>query len=779
MRLKSHYTILLVCLILTCLGLFSIHGKSLFQLNTDLKSLAPQLSENKSLQAAINAFSGNIEKRFIVLIATNDEYDIYDVRSRYHQELLARAPLKSIDFAEWLDKHLLPQLKSSRFHLLTEDDRELLESNSEKALLETAKSRLYGLANIQFLSVSEDPFGFFNAWLSDLLEKIARGTEDDTHQVELDGETYYTQALMFEPLGVALDLNEQKSILSALEEVEKSIQVEYPQTRFYHSGVFFFSADAAEKSKRDISRISGFSALGLILVLGLAFASLRYLLLPFISIVFGASAAFILISALLGELHILTLIFGASLLGVVVDYALHFFYHFNTDAENQSANRSSLHNALLLSLCTSVIGYAALAFSTLPSLRQVAVFSAIGLSVACLSVLVFGPILHPKSRSQFVQLLPCLLGWLDWSLTKRQLKIIFFGLILFIAGFIPFFLLQPTTLTFLDNPRAIFEPSPALLEEETVVNQVLSDFEPGKYLLLEVKNEEDALTKLSQLYEEELVDLYEDSVSAYHFVPPYAQQAFNYQLQAKLYENQGAAKTLLSSLKANQGAINDLLGDYQHSETSALAPSVFTNTEVSPFLPFIVRGDHSLYASILIRKSGDIKKFKQAAAALSDLHFIDIAEASTSALHHQRTSSTVLLFLAYLFVGILLLARYREIQSLLLLSVPLVSSVLCLAILAFMGTPLSLFHIMALFLVLGLGMDYVIFIREMPLKSSATLIAVFLSALTSLLSFGLLALSEIPIVGAFGQTILLANFFNLVGAVLLRTWFKSTSEVTP
>jgi predicted exporter len=71
---------------------------------------------------------------------------------------------------------------------------------------------------------------------------------------------------------------------------------------------------------------------------------------------------------------------------------------------------------------------------------------------------------------------------------------------------------------------------------------------------------------------------------------------------------------------------------------------------------------------------------------------------------------------------------------------------------------------MALFLVLGFGMDYAIFTRELRQHREVTLQAILLSALTSLLSFGLLSTSTIPVVASFGTTLLVGNLFNLFGA---------------
>jgi predicted exporter len=83
---------------------------------------------------------------------------------------------------------------------------------------------------------------------------------------------------------------------------------------------------------------------------------------------------------------------------------------------------------------------------------------------------------------------------------------------------------------------------------------------------------------------------------------------------------------------------------------------------------------------------------------------------------------------------------------------------------------------MALFLVLGFGMDYVIFVYEMRSQPPAALQAILLSALTSLLSFGLLSLSKIPVVSSFGLTLLVGNMINLMGAFILSHQLASSLQ---
>jgi predicted exporter len=80
-----------------------------------------------------------------------------------------------------------------------------------------------------------------------------------------------------------------------------------------------------------------------------------------------------------------------------------------------------------------------------------------------------------------------------------------------------------------------------------------------------------------------------------------------------------------------------------------------------------------------------------------------------------------------------------------------------LAVFGYAGVPLNLFNWLALMLVLGVGANYAVFLREGAARADADLGAVWtgvlLSAATTLLSFGLLAMSAMPALRSFGATL--------------------------
>jgi predicted exporter len=123
---------------------------------------------------------------------------------------------------------------------------------------------------------------------------------------------------------------------------------------------------------------------------------------------------------------------------------------------------------------------------------------------------------------------------------------------------------------------------------------------------------------------------------------------------------------------------------------------------------------------------------------------------------YRKTMGWVVLF-SYLVVYVLLYPRYRSVTWRVLAPTAL-ASIATLALLGMAGQNLQLFHVLALMLLLGVGVDYGIFLHEhLSRRDPVAWLAVGLSALSTLLSFGLLSLSKTPALQAFGLTMLIGT----------------------
>ena len=142
----------------------------------------------------------------------------------------------------------------------------------------------------------------------------------------------------------------------------------------------------------------------------------------------------------------------------------------------------------------------------------------------------------------------------------------------------------------------------------------------------------------------------------------------------------------------------------------------------------------------------------QVAAGLAGVVWIDQISEISALLGAYRYYMGWVLLVSYVAVYALLYPRYRQ-ASWRVLAPTAVATLLTLALLGIAGQGLQLFHLLALMLLLGIGVDYGIILQEPDSQEDGIAwVAVGISALNTLLSFGLLGLSQTPALRAFGLT---------------------------
>jgi predicted exporter len=154
---------------------------------------------------------------------------------------------------------------------------------------------------------------------------------------------------------------------------------------------------------------------------------------------------------------------------------------------------------------------------------------------------------------------------------------------------------------------------------------------------------------------------------------------------------------------------------------------------------------------------GGIKHATALATAAADspgVTLVDKAGSVSRVLARYRADFSLGLAVAVLLVWAVLARRYGWRHGAGALLPALLGMALALAAHGYTHTPVTLFSVMALLLVLCIGGNYAVFLIEGRGREGITLIAVALSAATTLLSFGLLAFSSMPALAHFGATLL-------------------------
>jgi predicted exporter len=483
-----------------------------------------------------------------------------------------------------------------------------------------------------------------------------------------------------------------------------------------------------------------------------------------LSICVGCLGALSVCWLLFERVHLLTLVFGASLIGGAQDYGTYFLCHrIAPDAQPFDSWQllRRLLPVLVLMLVTTVIGYLGLALTPFPGLRQMAVFSALGLIFAWLTVVFWFPILVRTGTLERTRVAEwwaiSLERWPSLRLDRSSLWAVgLFGAFA-VFGF--------SRLGVQDDIRMLQNPPQNLIDDQTKLSKLLDTPTPGQFYIVRGTTPEVALQR-EEMLKQRLDPLIETHIiSGYHamsnWVPSArAQTARRNLIDRTLLNDNGPLEALAAQIGENGKWV---AATRAHLLASALplTPDDFLKTPASEpwrhlWLGEVDGGWASIVALRGLTPTG-LPKLQHADIGLEGVQWVDkVGEISDVLGRYRKTMGWVVL-LSYLIVYGLLYPRYRS-ATWRVLAPTALASIATLALLGMAGQNLQLFHVLALMLLLGVGVDYGIFLHEhLNRRDPIAWLAVGLSALSTLLSFGLLGLSKTPALQAFGLTMLIGT----------------------
>lgn len=542
----------------------------------------------------------------------------------------------------------------------------------------------------------------------------------------------------------AFDIQRNQALLSELAGAEQRLAEAYPGAELLRRGTLFYSQHASNLAQQDISTIGLGSMVGVILLIWGVFRSTRALLLSLLPIGVGLMWGLGTVLILFGEIHVFTLVISSSLIGIAIDYAIHFLCErrLHGDDETPHQTRLKLLPSLSLAVLTTLIGYGLLWFAPFPGLQQLAVCALAGLFSAFITVLCLFP--------RWVGPLPTrpLLGqrWLQgWLLAWQQRPLVRIGLPLCCLLLAAFGISQLQV----DDDIRRLQPLPVALQGQEQRIQTLTGQQGGMQgLLVTGADGEQALQRLERL-DGRLAELQQrgalqEFVSLARWLPSLARQQ----------EDAAAIRALLpevvSRLKAAGLPLQPPVREPHWltpaawlaspvSEGSRLLWHALADGRVAIWVPLVGVEDESALTAL--------------AAAEPGVYWQDQRSQWSQLFAHYRIKLAELLSVAIALVALLLWRRMGAARAARVLLVNLIALAMGLALLAACGQPLTLFGVLALSLIFGIGIDYGLFFAHSGsgvARQSSTLLAILLANLTTQLAFGLLALSHTPAIAGFG-----------------------------
>jgi predicted exporter len=731
--------------------------------NADLLSLLPGARQDPVLAAAADRFRERFERRVLFLVAAPDARLARAVADHLLERLQASRRFADLRLRYGDDLKRIGALYfPHRFQLLAERTREQFRRGDWSAFERDLLARYVSpVAALTSELVAQDPLlllaGFLGERATAAPGKLK--VEDGYLTSVADGRVLVL--LSAELAGSPFSFAVQAQVAPLIASLRRELPSRFPGSELLVAGVLLHAIAGTEQARTEISIVGLGSLVGIVALFLVVFRSWRPLGLSLAVIAVGCLAGFAACLLVFGQVHLLTLVFGASLVGISVDYALHYFCEgFRLrDAWSPQAALRHIFAGITLGLVTTIIGFAGLLVAPFPGLRQMAVFSSAGLLFAYGSVVAWYPLLtRAPMPLREPPLLALVAGYA--RLWRRRWGWPQAAACALVAGILATGCLR---LKAEDDIRLLQAPDPAVLREDQRVRTALGQAPASQFFLVEGRDlgellaREEGLT--AQLRALEQAGALTGHRALADVLPSPARQAENRALLASLIEgNPARLQRMGDAIGLEDGVLQSYAAAFR--EARGRPPLGLDEWREGPIAAayadlWLGRTGRGVVAAVSLDGVRDVAALRALARPGKGVHFIDQVAALSALFAEHRRTSVALTLAAYLVVTVLLQIRYGPRGGLVAMTPPLLAAIATLGLLGLLGQPISLFNVMALLLVLGIGVDYALFFRETGVASDATILAIALSAITTILAFGLLAFSATAAIHAFGLTVMI------------------------
>ncbi|EGV29114.1 putative xanthomonadin exporter protein [Thiorhodococcus drewsii AZ1] len=539
------------------------------------------------------------------------------------------------------------------------------------------------------------------------------------------------------------------------------------------SGPGYFAIGSQETIQTQTTWLSAAASLVVATLLFAAFRSPRLVLIGALPLATGILIGTTAVVLTFGSIQGITLALGVTLMGVAMDYPVHIFVH-TERRDGDIGGLSGIGPSLLLAVVTTVCGYAALALAEFEGLAQLGVLAGAGLASAAACSRFLLPALLPEPyRWKAPSALPGLLDRLP-TLDSCPARLIALGLTGLLTALLA---LHPDPWSS-DLSRLSTVPRSEIALDQRLRAE-LGAPEVAQILFVVGTNPEQVLqriesssTELNRLVDASLIAGFDTPT---RILPSQATQRARQSELPTRDQLQRRLDQAVAGLPFRTGAFAPFLDDLDlaHAQTP-LTPDDLKGTPIGERLETLLQPFDAEWVGLIPLIGADHPAAIAALQSLdpaSGLRYLDLRETSAGLIDRFIRETLNSLTLAAALIGVLIWLGVRRQGRTLRVILPIaLTLVLDYGLLLAIEGAINLFHLVSLLLVLGLSIDYSLFLSRRcadPAESARAAFAVALSALSSLLMFGLLALSSIPVLHAIGLTTALGIGLALPATFLL------------
>lgn len=512
----------------------------------------------------------------------------------------------------------------------------------------------------------------------------------------------------------------------------------YPKTTISYSGNLFHTAQNAKQAKYEMSVFGSLSAVVLLFMVFWVFRAFSSILLASLTVLSALMGGAIAMVFIFNTIHLLTLVFAVTLIGIAIDYA----FHVMSDLASANASSKTIKisqgtkTALLLSFITTGLGYSCLFGAPILLLSQVAVFVIAGLATAWLFTLLVVPIWSFSLSTSSLSKSERVMGVFTF-LNQYKLRVF----VVLCAGLICLFSVKPAVLN--SDIRLLNASSKELMLNEKKHLMLLGQLE-SHIVFLFAENVEQLLQNQEKLINSLQIinpNIQHNAIS--RWLPSQQMQKNNLHLFSQAFNNKVLA--ISEELSGESVTLDGLhFMTYKDLQLTDFATLLNTQMFVQPTLAGTWLSVSGISDTELAKS---ITAFNNVFIYNKPKQISDLLEEYSYYLLYTLAAAVIICFILFSWKFSLKIA---SVQSLILITSVLSILWLC----NFVQGSLSIFNLLGTLLIIGLAIDYLAFYQINRL-TSVNVLAISLSAASSMCVFGMLAFSKTPAIFSFGLTVMI------------------------
>ena len=588
-----------------------------------------------------------------------------------------------------------------------------------------------------------------------------------------DGERALLMVALRAPL---IDSDAQQRALATLDQQFAALNPQ--KLRLLKTGPAVFAAESRERIITEAAALSMLSTVLVVALLWFAYRSVRTLLLGLVPVACGVLAGFAVVGAGFGYVHGVTLAFGVTMIGEAVDYAVYLFVQAEGghDPVHSAMWQQRLWPTLRLGMATSIAGFGVLLLSGFPGLAQPGLFAIAGLIAAALATRYGLPLLVPhgfKLRDlsnigrRLEAVMQRLARWRRWIWLPCLAAVAIIGLNADRLWQRELTALSPVSL----DARQLDATLRADLGAPDVRYIVAV---PARDREAALRGAEATAARLAPLVQQGLLSHFDTPT---RWLPSEATQRARQKVLPPAADLQSRLQQALQGLPLRPEKLQGFVEDVERARAAPLlSADALAGTSLGLGLQSLLvereapaAGEPAWLALLPLHGlagSSEVAALREALAGVDcggqTPLLLDMKSATDTMYADYLREAAWLSGGAGLAIVLLLAASLRSLPRLARVVLPLAAAVLCVVGgLVATGVQLTLLHLVGLLLVVAVGSNYsLLFDRRDQFEPSASrseatrmLVSVALAMATTILTFGVLAFSNVPVLGMIGSTV--------------------------